>query len=332
MKKIFLIVLITIFVLAYGVFFYVGFEIYLPPGKSAEAKYFKISPGQSVREISSNLKKEDLIRNPWLFIIYLETKGLTSQIKSGDYFLAPNLNLPKVVEIITQGKTAQRKIVIPEGWAIKEIAKYLNEKKIVSEDEFLKAAYSNYNFDFLKDSSRQSLEGFLFPDTYFLPYKTNAYEIAETMLKNFDQKFDQSLREEAKKQNKTISETIILASIIEKEVFKEEDKKIVAGILEKRLALGQPLEVDATINYITGKNNPQSTLEETKIESPYNTYIHTGLPPGPICNPSLSSIKAVLSPKNSLYLYYLTRPDTKETIYSQTFEEHLANQKKYLSF
>ncbi len=200
---------------------------------------------------------------------------------------------------------------------------------MVKKEEFLAALKrENWNYDFLE--GLESLEGFLFPDTYYISYNVSSNEIIKKMLDNFDKKLTSDLRAEIKKQGKSVKEIVTLASIVEKEVYKEEDKKIVAGIFLKRVVLGMPLDADSTINYITGKNSPMPTSGDLAAESLYNTYLNKGLPPGPISNPSLSSIKAAIYPEDSPYLYYLNRQDTKETIFSKTFEEHLENKNKYL--
>jgi UPF0755 protein len=150
------------------------------------------------------------------------------------------------------------------------------------------------------------------------------------MLDNFNKKLSIKMREDIKKQGKTIFEIITLASIIEKEVSKEEDRKIVAGIFYKRLKQGIHLESCATINYILGNNKKQLSFEDTRVESPYNTYLNKGLPPGPISNPGIFAIKAAIYPQETDYLFFLSKP-TGETVFSKTFEEHNKNKRKWLN-
>ena len=150
------------------------------------------------------------------------------------------------------------------------------------------------------------------------------------MRDNFDKKLTTDLREEIQKQGKTIFEIVTMASLIEKEVREKEDKEIVSGILWKRLKNNIPLQVDATISYITGKQTTKISREETQIDSPYNTYKYLGLPIGPICNPGIDSIKAAIYPKNSQHWYYLSTSEGK-TIFSETLEEHNLAKAKYLS-
>jgi len=185
-------------------------------------------------------------------------------------------------------------------------------------------------FDFLRDKPKNvSLEGYLFPDTYEINTGAQIEEIVKTMLSNFDKKLTSNLRKEIKKQEKTIFEIITMASLLEKEVKSKEEKEIVSGILWKRLKNRIPLQVDATIIYITGKKTTKVSKDDTEIDSPYNTYKYLGLPKGPICNPGLESILATVYPKNSDFWYYLSTSDG-ETIFSKTLEEHNIAKAKYL--
>ncbi len=173
------------------------------------------------------------------------------------------------------------------------------------------------------------LEGYFFPDTYRI-YKGAIYEnLLKKALNNFWNKVE-PLMPEIKKQDKELADIIIMASLIEKEVSQIKDKKIVAGILYKRINIGMRLELDSTINYITGKNDPQASYFDLEKDSPYNTYKYYGLPPGPISCPGLSSIEAAIYPQDSPYLFYLNRQDNGKTIFSKTYAEHLKNKNKYL--
>ena len=185
-------------------------------------------------------------------------------------------------------------------------------------------------FDFLKDKPIYfGLEGYLFPDTYEIAKGESIDNIVRRMLSNFDSKFKQEMRDEVQGQGRAISEIITMASLIEKEVKTLEDKKIVSGILWKRLGVSMPLQVDATIVYLTGKKTTKVSIEETQIDSPYNTYRNKGLPLGPIANPGLDSILASIYPEENEYWYYLSTPDGK-TIFSKTLKEHNSAKARYL--
>jgi UPF0755 protein len=173
------------------------------------------------------------------------------------------------------------------------------------------------------------LEGYLFPDTYEITLGNNCDDILNAMLENFDQKLTPALRTEITNQKKSIFEEITMASLLEKEVKTLDDKKIVSGILWKRISIGMPLQLDSTVNYATGKSDASVLIKDTKIDSPYNTYKYPGLPKGPISNPGMDSIMAAIYPKATNYWYYLS--DGK-TIFSETLEQHDIAKAKYLGY
>jgi len=296
---------------------------------SQEQRLFDIEKGQGSREISLNLEKDGLIKLAPLFRFYVTTKGISGKLQAGSYLLSSSMNIPQMVDKFINGEVEKIKLVVPEGFNIKDIEKTLSYfERNSSGISNLKAKDFKGEFSFLGSVPDQaSLEGFLFPDTYTFSYQASDKEIVQKMLDNFNRKISPDLREEIGRQKKTVFQVITMASLIEKEVKTKEDKEIVSGILWKRLKNKIPLQVDATINYLTEKD--KVSIEETKIDSPYNTYIYLGLPIGPISNPGLESIEAAVYPRNSLYWYYLSSPDGK-TIFSKTLEEHNIAKYKYL--
>jgi UPF0755 protein len=241
------------------------------------------------------------------------------------------MNIPQIVNKFILGEVIKTKLVVPEGYGLKDIEKSLlaNENKAYDISSLEANDFDN-RFSFLKSApDSASLEGFLFPDTYEFSYGPDREEIAEKMLNNFDKKLIPGIRQEIEKQKKTIFEIVNMASLIEKEVKTKEDKEIVSGILWKRINSKMPLQVDATILYLTKKEGSNVSTEETKIDSPYNTYKYLGLPQGPICNPGLESIQAAVYPKTSAYWFYLSTPEGK-TVFSRTLEEHNIAKFKYL--
>jgi UPF0755 protein len=323
------------FILLLACFLFIGFilwDIYLPKNSLSQKQVvFSIEKGQGSREIALNLQKQGLVKWSSDFRLYVATKGISSQLQAGSYTLSYSMNLPQMVNKFVLGEVVKIDLVVPEGFGIKDIEKGLlaNSNKIY--DIYgLKAKDFKTEFSFLKSApDSASLEGFLFPDTYEFSYEATKEEIAQKMLSNFDQKLTAGLRQEILKQKKTIFDTTIMASLIEKEVKTNEDKAIVSGILWKRLKSKMPLQVDATILYITEKDSSSVSIDETKIDSPYNTYKYLGLPQGPICNPGIESIQAAVYPKASAYWYYLSTPEGK-TIFSRTLEEHNIAKYKYL--
>jgi len=314
------------------IIFYLFFQIYVPINPtSSEIVNFTVEKGWSNEKVAIELKEAGIIRSSYFFKLYcvLSLKHLTLQ--AGQYKLSPAMSIHKIANIIAQGRAEKNKLVILEGWKTKDIAKYLESKGLCSQNYFLTLIEKNYykKFSFLEDKPQDlNLEGYLFPDTYEINNKDKACEdILEEMLKNFDRKLTPELRLEIKNQKKTIFEVITIASIIEKEASSLEDKKIVSDIFWKRLANGMPLQSCATINYITGKNEPAALIRDTKIDSPYNTYKYAGLPKGPISNPGMDSILAAIYPQKTDYWYFLA--DGK-MIFSRTLEEHNAAKARYL--
>ena len=303
---------------------------------SIEEKKVEIIKGETVKDIAQKIKKQGIIRNTFWFETEVWLNKNENKFQAGEYLLSPNMNIRNIVRKMTSKiDLIESKITIIEGWKRNDIAEYLiNEKNLVSSRSFLQES-ANKNlwqdkFSFLLDAlNGQNLEGYLFPDTYYIFKNAEADEIIEKILANFDKKLNQDLREEIKKQNKTIYEIIILASIVEKEVKSEKDMKVIAGIFYNRLKSDIPLQSDATITFLTNKKDPRPTLEDLEIDSAYNTYQNTGLPPGPIANPGLNAIEAVIYPENTDYFYFLT-PQDGSTVFSKTLEEHNANKVKHL--
>ncbi len=322
--------------------------IYLPKdSNSQDEKFFLIKKGEGIKEIAASLEKEKIIKSKKIFILYTVLTRKSKNIYAGIYLLSPSMNIVEIVNKLTSGKTAKEKITIIEGWNIKDIAWYFENKGIFQAEEFFEVVgfpmvdYSSHKdlplpkdfsdeYEFLEDKPKNiGLEGYLFPDTYFIERDASVEDIVEMMLDNFNKKLNPELREEISRQGKTIFDIITMASLLEKEVKNFDDKRIVAGILWKRLKMGMPLQVDATIIYITGKKTTFVSKKETEVDSPYNTYKYKGLPPTPICNPGFESILASIYYKDSEYFYYLTTPEGK-TIFSRTLAEHNIATAKYL--
>ncbi|MDO8667948.1 MAG: endolytic transglycosylase MltG [bacterium] len=325
------------------VIFIVGFfywqNLNSPVDLNAKEQIFLVSKGETVSEIISNLKNENLIKSPVYFKYQIWRDKLN--IKAGEYLISPRLTAKEIIKILTQGDALSREkqIRIIEGWNLKDIGDYLKKNNVVGSGDYLglvQDSIGGWKFSFskpsfLSDAPKQAnLEGYLFPDTYRIFNDTLAEQVISKMLNNFDKKLTSEMRAEIKRQKKTIYEIITMASIIEKEVRSTDDMRIVSGIFWNRIKNGQGLESCATLAYILGVNKLQYSLADTKIDSPYNTYKYRDLPPGPIANPGLNAIKAAIYPESTAYNYFLSDPATGQTIYSKTLEEHNLNKFKYL--
>jgi UPF0755 protein len=310
-KKILLILGAILIVL---VIFLIFLELVEPVSKGSE-KLIVIEKGWGSGDIAQRLKDEDLIKSKWLFVFYAWVRGFNKHLQAGDYLLNPEMTLFKIAKIIARGEINPNwvKITIPEGWTNKQIEERLIEYGIIKSGDKLS-----------KDQ-----EGFLFPDTYYFYEDSSAEEIVRKMESNFNRKVTEDLRRDIERQKKTLYDVLIMASLLEKEVKSDEDKTIVSGIFWNRLKNKYPLESCATTAYILGVDKWRYSYEDTRIKSPYNTYLNIGLPPTPINNPGLSTIKAAIYPKETDYNFFLTDPETGKTIFSKTFEEHNANKRKY---
>lgn len=336
------------------VFFLVSLVSYLSAiNSSADKKgsdvVFVVESGQGVNEISKNLFDAGLIKSKFYFETYIWLNKKESSLQAGKYVLNPILNIKEIVDIFVKGEVnnSEMTVKIIEGWSARDIAAYLEKTKKISEEDFLGIVGSpmvdyrkkgnapkdfSGEYDFLADKpDYYGLEGYLFPDTYRIYEDASAEDIVKKMLDNFDKKLTKEMRTEIKRQGKTIYEIITMASLVEKEVRSKEDMKTVAGIFWDRIKNGQALESCATLAYILGVNKSQYTLEDTKINSPYNTYRNKDLMPGPISNPGISAIEAAIYPEYTDYNYFLTDLKTGKTIFSKTYEEHVKNKAKYLN-
>ena len=311
------------------IFFYICFEVYVPldPGSHMTITY-AVQRGWSDDQIAVNLQNLGVIRSSYFFKFYAILSLKHSSLQAGEYNLSPNMSAYEIASKMAQGYTIKDKAVILEGWRANDIGKYLESKGLCTQDYFIGLTEKDYSeqFDFLQDKPRGAgLDGYLFPDTYELGKGESCEDVLAAMLANFGQKLTPELRAEIKGQKKSIFNIVTVASLLEKEVRTLDDKKIVSGIIWKRVAISMPLQLDSTIVYITG--NPDITVKDKTINSPYNTYKYYGLPKGPISNPGIDSITAAIYPKKTNYWYYLT--DGK-TIFSETLDQHNAAKVKYL--
>lgn len=294
------------------------------PVGGQESVIFVVKKGESLDSIAQRLKKENLIRSPFAFRLRTLINAMTRKIQAGDFRLSQEMSLGEVAVQLTHG-TLDVWVTLLEGWRSEEMARVL-----VKNGFAVDMASPNYP------------EGYLFPDTYLIPEGASQEKILEMLQNNFDKKVTDSLKNQITLRGLTLKQTIILASIVEREIRTTKDRPIVAGILAKRWQNDWPIQADATVQYAKANQTlamievnkdifmefeywPQNlTKRDLEIDSPYNTYKYKGLPPGPICNPSLASIEAVAGYQETSYWFYLTDLQGV-THYAKTIEEHNAN-------
>lgn len=310
------------------------------PGNTATSTFI-IKAGDTPNGIGSKMMEKKLVIDDASLARYLKESNLDHKIVTGRFLLSPSYTIPQIAATITDSKQSQAVVTIPEGSTIKGIDEKLAALELSQPGEFIKAVgdFSDYDqYPFL-DKEKISkltypLEGYLFPDTYFVdPAKFNCADLIQMMLNNFAKKTADfnSAKIIIEGNEHSFYELVTMASIVEKEVMTSKDLPIVAGILWKRLDSNWQLGADATLLYIN-QNDREISYQDLQQENPYNTRKKIGLPPGPICNPGIKAIEAAYQPENSPYFYYLTKPDSGEVVYAKTNDEHNLNKQKYLNY
>ena len=281
---------------------------------------FSVVLGESPYEIASRLEAEGIIVSARAFTVYLVYTGMDTSIMPGDYRLSPSLSTQSIAGMLQDTRASQVMFTVLAGWRMEEIAASLSTSGLpITPEAFIVAATSH--------------EGFLFPDTYLLDRSTSADELVSILTQRFDQNLSISLKEGFARQGLTIYEAVTLASIVQREAVVAEEQPLIAGVFVNRLEASQRLESDPTVQYALGYDeagqtwwtNPLS-YADLKVDSLYNAYRYAGLPPAPICNPSLGALQAVAYPAETVYFYFRARCDgTGLHAFAETFQGHLDN-------
>ncbi|MGE5380397.1 MAG: endolytic transglycosylase MltG [Methylocystaceae bacterium] len=300
------------------------------PGSQAQVQV-QVSANATTTQVALMLESKGLIKNQQSFLLYARLKGYDGKIKAGTYDLGPAMTVQEIIQILVQGRETQTKITFPEGYTLEQMASLLADRKIVTRAEFWAAAQKDYPYDFLDGIPRgeKYLEGFLYPDTYYLPPGSSAEDIINIMLKRFGKEWHGSLAKLLPQAPyKDPSKLVTIASMIERETIYASERPRVAGVIYNRLKDGMPLQVDATVLYALGTHKETVTYKDLEVKSPYNTYRVKGLPPGPIAAPGLTSLKAAMAPEKHQYYYYVAKGDGHH-YFSKTFAEHKRAIAKY---
>jgi UPF0755 protein len=313
-KRDFVILIVAVAILAVMVF-WVNFIS--SPVNFPEGLIYDLSKGKTLSVVANDFQNKKLIKSPFVFKSLVCVFGLGCKVYEGDYVFSERQNVVSLAWRISHNDTelVPIKVTLREGLTTYEIADVLSEKlQTFNKKTFLKIV--------------EKSEGYLFPDTYLIIPGTSESEIAKLMSDNFNEKI-KTLDSKIKAFNKPLSDIIKMASILEGEARTLETRRIVSGILWKRISIGMPLQVDTSFKYINGKTSKTLTTDDLKIDSPYNSYTNKGLPPTPISNPGLMAIEAAITPIKTAYLYFLT-DDEGNMRYAITHDEHVLNKAKYL--
>ncbi|MEW6621709.1 MAG: endolytic transglycosylase MltG [Bacillota bacterium] len=308
-------------------------QMKLPVNKdSSEIVSVEIQPKTGTRQIARLLYEKGLIKNITFFVLYVRNEGLDRSLKAGSYELSPAMKLNDIVAELSKGRTNLISFTIPEGLTLAQTAALLEKDGIVSSQSFLDLAeHGEFNFPWIdelpKNSSR--LEGFLFPDTYKIPEGYSEEKVIQMMLDRFVNIFNDEYRNQMDEMNLNIVQVVTLASIIEREIRLPGEQAIASAVFHNRLQKNMRLESCATVQYALGEVKETLLLSDLEIDSPYNTYRNSGLPPGPIAAPGKGAIHAALYPSDDDYLFFVAKPDGSHH-FSRTLQEHISAKNKYL--
>ena len=314
----------------FGVLIFSDFEPEKKPSHSQSEKtsekkvHVKIREGMSTGEIADQLEAKGVITSSLRFRILARFKDYADKMKPGTYTFYAGMNDEEVFRKLLTGEKVMIKFTIPEGFGVKEIAERLYSLDLADKEDFMEAAenFAPYPYMTKRKNVFYSAEGFLFPDTYTVESDISVEEILKMMTENFDTRLTEEKRARAKELGLSIYELMTLASLVEREVRYPEDRPIVAQVFFKRLKINMPLQTDASLQYLMDAPKEDVSIEDTKIDSPYNTYQNFGLPPGPIANPGMDAIDAVLYPADTDYLYFVADREGHNH-YAYTYEEHM---------
>ena len=303
------------------------------PEQSSSLVLVDVPKGSSTTSVASLLKEQGLIKNATIFKLYFRLKDLDGKLKPGEYTLNSGMSVPQIADKLIQGSVVYYSFTVPEGYNTKQIADVLEKKGYIDREKFMKeVSNGKFEYDFLKGipASPQRLEGYLFPDTYKITKDTNEQQIIEMMLARFDSEISPDFKEKAKSLGLSLHEAVTLASVIEREAVKDGERSRVSAVFHNRLKKGMKLESCATIQYALGEQKTRLLYKDLQIESPYNTYKYTNLPPGPIASPGGPSLEAAVDPeKNVDYLFFVVSENGKH-VFSNTLAEHNYAKSKYI--
>lgn len=310
--------------LAGGAFWY-GEQMKPVAPTDAKQQTIKVKSGMTTGAIADALLEKGLIRNRTAFLLAARQAGLDKSLQAGEYAFSRSMNVGQIIEIMAKGITVYSEFTIPEGFTVEQIAGLLEEKGLARKERFLALAKTYSPFDKTdRPDVKYRAEGFLFPDTYRIGRGASEEMILQTMAQEFAEKFAPELQAKAQAIGLSTYEVIVLASLIEREVQLAKERPMVARVFLNRIKIEMPLQSCATIQYILGYAKEELTIADTQLPSPYNTYLHQGMPPGPVANPGLSSIQAALNPAEGDWLYFVVDGKTGGHRFSRSLAEHEA--------
>lgn len=316
--------LVFALILAGGYYYYRNNLAPVNSSQEVNKVEFLVEKGTTPGVIAKKLKENNLIKDEKSFLAFVRLNKLDSQLKAGNYLLTDAMSVKEITDVIIKGVSIQKRFTVPEGFTIWQIAELMEKENIMTQDEFWDLAIEEDfpQFDFLKGlkKDKHRMEGYLFPETYYISETENPKKIFEIMLTQY-----QTVRDRLPENKSGLNEreALILASLVEAESMAPKERPVIASVFLNRLALNMRLECDATIQYALGKRKEIVLYSDLEIDSPYNTYRRAGLTPTPICATGESALRAVYQPEDTDYLFFFAKNDgTGEHIFNQTYAEH----------
>ena len=312
-------------VLLIGVSVYAGIVLSDSKGINlASDTEITVDSGDGSAAVAQKLYNKGIIKYPFIFRMQSKLGGYDGKYLPGNAIITDGMSYNDILKLMISTIRNDKKITIPEGFTIAQIKARLSEEGLINEAEFDKALNpDDYDYRFLKNlpERKNKLEGYLFPSTYFISEEMSEHEIIDMMLREFDTQFKAEYYDRAEQMNLTVDQVITMASIIQGETDSETERAKVAGVFYNRINSDMNLQSCATVQYILGERKAVLSVADTQINSPYNTYINSGFPIGPICNPETACIEAALYPEETDAFYFVQGSDGKH-IFSKTYEEH----------
>lgn len=297
-----------------------------PAAPGGDARRFVIRSGESARQIATNLRREGFIRNEAYFLVVARMSGQASDLRAGLFEVSPAMTTRQIVEHLasTNGLPREIRLTIPEGFTARDVAARIQDAGLCNSGMFMDIVenYADHGID-MRGVGADSLEGFLFPETYFIDETVDCRKTAQRMVDHFFKNFGRREQQLAASLDFTIVEAVTMASLIEMEAQLDSERPTISGVLHNRLRRGMLLQCDASVQYALPQRKQRLFYKDLEIDSPYNTYIYKGLPPGPICNPGRASLRAAVRPATTDFLYYVARRDgTGGHVFSRSNAEH----------
>ena len=312
-------------------------DIERPAGEDDTLVPFTVELGETAVTIAARLAEEGLIGDAELFRLYIRYHGVDAHLEAGDFDLRRNMTMEEIAEALQQARMEEISVTIVPGWRAEQVAEMLERENVMAGDAFLALVrQGTFAYAILADRPEgNSLEGYLFPETYRLPAQATALDLVERMLKTLDQRFTAEMRQAIGRRGMDIHQAITLASIVQREGALAQEYPLIADVYLNRIEQGMYLQADPTFQYARGYDAasgkwwaPFDVEDVELVPSPYNTFLNPGLPPGPICSPSQAALEAVVFPADTDYLFFYSKGDGSHA-FAATYEEHLQNQALY---